>query len=150
MLKQALLLYIPKLCLTNPKHNSSCTVSAMDMNGTYNQKKKKGDRQTWTFLWTQTNSPHICLRIWPCSRPPIWIVSFSITLFSMLSLFIHGLPDTVMVIFIFTIKSRNKHRQKEGDRRACLEDKEINKAERNWAVPTYRNVSQTPSVTELI
>lgn len=38
----------------------------------------------------------------------------------------------------------------EGDRRACLEDKEINKAEGNWAVPTHGNVSQTASVTELI
>lgn len=59
-----------------------------------------------------------------------------------------------MVIFIFTIKTRNKlYRQKEGDRHACLENKELNKAEGNWAVPSlpmYGNVSQTLSVTELI
>lgn len=66
------------------------------------------------------------------------------------SLFIHVFSDIVMVIFIFTIKTRNELcRQKEGDRRACLEDKELNKEEGNWAVQTYGNVSQAPSVTEL-
>lgn len=76
-------------------------------------------------------------------------------LFFSLNAFLHGViihPCSPWPWFLFSLSKLeiNYTDKKADDRRACSEDKEINKADRNWAVPTYGNVFQTLSVTELI